>query len=603
MELCARKDVPIEETWDLSLIFADEKQMWDALEELKKAVQRLVDTYAGKLNTADNIVQCLDDMEEILPEMSRIWQYSGLAVETDYTDNKIREREEKVGDEMTRLSKDMSFVDSEIILAPDEELEAAVKKAKGCRRYLEDLIAKKEHMLSPETEKTLAALGRSFEVPYTIYNTLKLADIDFKPFTAGGKEYPMGYSLFEDDYEYEENTEVRRAAFRNFYDTLKKYENTTAAAYNSLVSQEKVMAELRKFNDVFDSLLFEQKVTREMYDRQIDVITERLAPHMRRFAKLLQKKHGLDKMTFADLKIAVDPEYDPRVTIEESHKYVREGLSILGEDYVEMIDRAYRERWIDFAKNKGKSTGGFCSDIFRLNSFILLNWNDRMADVFTVAHELGHAGQGMYSDEAQSYYDCEPSLYLVEAPSTMNELLLANSLLNNSEDKRFRRWVLSSMISNTYYHNFVTHLREAWYQREVYKIIDAGGSVNADVLNDLFRKNLELFWGDAVEIPEGAELTWMRQPHYYMGLYPYTYSAGLTVATQAMLRIREEGEPAVKDWKAFLAAGGSKNPVDMAKIAGFDISTDGPLNATIDYIGSIIDEICKLTEEIDGITI
>ncbi len=603
MELCARKDVPIEETWDLSLIFADEKQMWDALEELKKAVQRLVDTYAGKLNTADNIVQCLDDMEAILPEMSRIWQYSGLAVETDYTDNKIREREEKVGDEMTRLSKDMSFVDSEIILAPDEELEAAVKKAKGCRRYLEDLIAKKEHMLSPETEKTLAALGRSFEVPYTIYNTLKLADIDFKPFTAGGKEYPMGYSLFEDDYEYEENTEVRRAAFRNFYDTLKKYENTTAAAYNSLVSQEKVMAELRKFNDVFDSLLFEQKVTREMYDCQIDVITERLAPHMRRFAKLLQKKHGLDKMTFADLKIAVDPEYDPRVTIEESHKYVREGLSILGEDYVEMIDRAYRERWIDFAKNKGKSTGGFCSDIFRLNSFILLNWNDRMADVFTVAHELGHAGQGMYSDEAQSYYDCEPSLYLVEAPSTMNELLLANSLLNNSEDKRFRRWVLSSMISNTYYHNFVTHLREAWYQREVYKIIDAGGSVNADVLNDLFRKNLELFWGDAVEIPEGAELTWMRQPHYYMGLYPYTYSAGLTVATQAMLRIREEGEPAVRDWKAFLAAGGSKNPVDMAKIAGFDISTDGPLNATIDYIGSIIDEICKLTEEIDGITI
>ncbi|MBQ4467650.1 MAG: oligoendopeptidase F [Firmicutes bacterium] len=603
MELCARKDVPIEETWDLSLIFADEKQMWDALEELKKAVQRLVDTYAGKLNTADNIVQCLDDMEAILPEMSRIWQYSGLAVETDYTDNKIREREEKVGDEMTRLSKDMSFVDSEIILAPDEELEAAVKKAKGCRRYLEDLIAKKEHMLSPETEKTLAALGRSFEVPYTIYNTLKLADIDFKPFTAGGKEYPMGYSLFEDDYEYEENTEVRRAAFRNFYDTLKKYENTTAAAYNSLVSQEKVMAELRKFNDVFDSLLFEQKVTREMYDRQIDVITERLAPHMRRFAKLLQKKHGLDKMTFADLKIAVDPEYDPRVTIEESHKYVREGLSILGEDYVEMIDRAYRERWIDFAKNKGKSTGGFCSDIFRLNSYILLNWNDRMADVFTVAHELGHAGQGMYSDEAQSYYDCEPSLYLVEAPSTMNELLLANSLLKSSEDKRFRRWVLSSMISNTYYHNFVTHLREAWYQREVYKIIDAGGSVNADVLNDLFRKNLELFWGDAVEIPEGAELTWMRQPHYYMGLYPYTYSAGLTVATQAMLRIREEGEPAVKDWKAFLAAGGSKNPVDMAKIAGFDISTDGPLNATIDYIGSIIDEICKLTEEIDGITI
>ena len=603
MDLGARKDVPVEQTWDLSLIFAEEKQMWEALSNVKAGVKKLVETYSGQLNTADRIVQCLDDMEKILPQISRIWQYTGLAVETDYTDNKLRERDEKVSDEMTRLHKDMAFVDSEILLAPEEELKAAVEKAKGCRVYLQDLIAKKAHMLSPETEKTLAALGRAFEVPYTVYNTMKLADISFDPFTVDGKEYPLGYSLFEDDYEYESDTAVRRAAFRAFSDTLKKYQNTTAAAYNACVTQEKTMSELRRFDSVFDSLLFEQKVTREMYDRQIDVITGRLAPHMRRYARLLQKKLDLDKMTFADLKVPLDPEYDPRVTIEESHQYVRDGLAILGKDYVDMVDRAYRERWIDFAKNIGKSTGGFCSDIFRQNSFILLNWNDRMADVFTIAHELGHAGQSMYSDRAQSYYDCDPSMYLVEAPSTMNELLLASYLVHTKEDKRLRRWVLSSVISNTYYHNFVTHLREAWYQREVYKIIDDGGSVNADILSGLFRKNLELFWGDTVEIPEGAELTWMRQPHYYMGLYSYTYSAGLTVATQAMLRIENEGEGAVADWKKFLAAGGSKDPVELAKIAGFDITTDGPLNATIDYIGTLIDEICRLTEEIDGISL
>ena len=603
MGLAARKDVPVNETWDLSLIYREERQMWDALETVKADVKTLVETYQGKLTTAETIVGCLDEYERISPVLSRIWQYTGLAVEADYTDNQLRERDEKVGDVMTRLFSDMAFIDSEILLAPAEELERAITLAKGCRVYLTDLLAKKQHMLSPETEKVLASLERSFYVPYDVYNTMKLADISFDPFTVDGKEYTLGYSLYEDDYELEANTEVRRAAFRAFYDTLKKYENTTATAYNACVTQEKVMSELRGYKDVFDYLLFDQKVTREMYDRQIDVITERLAPHMRRYAKLLQKKYGLDKMTFGDLKIAVDPEYDPKVTIEESHKYVRDALSILGEDYVGMIDRAYRERWIDFAKNEGKSTGGFCSGLYRENSFILLNWNDRMADVFTIAHELGHAGQSMYSDAAQSYFDCEPSMYLVEAPSTMNELLLANYLANTSDDKRFRRWVLSSMITNTYYHNFVTHLREAWYQREVYKIIDEGGSVNADVLNDLFRKNLELFWGDAVEIPDGAELTWMRQPHYYMGLYSYTYSAGLTVATQAMLRIREEGQKAVEDWKKFLAAGGSKAPVDMAKIAGFDISTDGPLNATIDYIGSLIDEICRLTEEIDGIRV
>ena len=602
MELYARKDAPVEQTWDLSLIFPEENKMWEALERVKADVGRFAETYAGHLNTAEMIVRCLDEMEMIQREISRIWSYSGLALETDYTDNGLRARDEKVSEEITRLNSEMTFVDSEILQAPENELQAGVQLARGCRVYLQDLIAKKAHMLSPETEKTLAALSRSLQVPNTIYNTMKLADISFPSFSVGGKEYPLGYSVFEDHYEYEQETAVRRAAFRAFYSTLEKYKNTTAAAYNACVTQEKTMAELRGFADVFDSLLFPQKVTREMYDRQIDLITERLAPHMRRYARLLQKKHGLDRMTFADLKIALDPEYDPKVTIAESHRYVREALAVLGEDYTEMVDRAYRERWIDFARNKGKSTGGFCADVYRQNSYILLNWNDRMSDVFTVAHELGHAGQSMYSDEAQSLYDAEPSRYMVEAPSTMNELLLANHLAHTGKDRRFRRWVLSSLVSNTYYHNFVTHLREAWYQREVYRMIDAGGSVNAEVLSDLFRRNLELFWGDAVEISEGAELTWMRQPHYYMGLYPYTYSAGLTVATQAMLRIEREGKTAVEDWKKFLAAGGSVPPVEMAGIAGFDITTDGPLKTTIDYIGSLIDEICRLTEEIDGIS-
>ena len=603
MELCARKDVPVEQTWDLSLIYKEERLMWEELEQTKLAVKTLSEKYSGHLDTAQSIVNCLNDMEPILQAVSRLWSYAGLAMEADYTDAKLREREEKVSDEITRMERDMAFVDSEILLAPEEELNKAAELAEGCRIYLQDLIRKKAHMLSPETEKVLAALGKALDVPYDVYNTMKLADISFDSFTVDGKEYPLGYSLFEDDYELEADAGVRRAAFRAFYDTLKKYKNTTAAAYNACVSQEKTMSELRGFGSVFDSLLFNQKVTREMYDRQIDLITERLAPHMRRYARLLGKKHGLDKMTFADLKIAVDPEYDPKVTIAQSHRFIREGLSILGDDYAQMIDRAYRERWVDFARNVGKSTGGFCSGLYRKNSFILLNWNDRMADVFTLAHELGHAGQNMYSDMAQSYYDTDPSTYLVEAPSTMNELLLSHHLTHTKEDKRFRRWVLSNLVSNTYYHNFVTHLREAWYQREVYRIIDGGGSVNADILSDIFRKNLELFWGSDVDIPEGAELTWMRQPHYYMGLYSYTYSAGLTVATQAMLRIESEGESAVKDWKRFLSAGGTEDPVGLARIAGFDITTDAPLNATIDYIGSLIDEICRLTEEIDGIRV
>ena len=161
--------------------------------------------------------------------------------------------------------------------------------------------------------------------------------------------------------------------------------------------------------------------------------------------------------------------------------------------------------------------------------------------------------------------------------------------------------MLSTLVGNTYYHNFVTHLREAWYQREVLKIIDAGGSVNAEVLNGLFRRSLEVFWGDAVELTEGCELTWMRQMHYYVGLYPYTYSAGLTLATQTATDIRREGAPAVDRWKRMLSAGGTLDPVGLANLAGVDITSDLPLRHAIRVVSDMIDEICALTKELDGI--
>src|SRR5699024_798033 len=198
-------------------------------------------------------------------------------------------------------------------------------------------------------------------------------------------------------------------------------------------------------------------------------------------------------------------------------------------------------------------------------------------------------------------FNTDTSMYFIEAPSTMNEMLVANHLLNHSKDPKFKRWVISSIVSRTYYHNFVTHLLEAAYQREVYNIIDAGGSVNATILNEIKREVLEDFWGDDVEINDGAELTWMRQPHYYMGLYPYTYSAGLTISTAMSQRILNEGKSAVKDWKEVLKAGGTKTPKELALMAGIDISTDKPLKETIAYIGSLIDELIELTKEIEGI--
>ena len=603
MKLNARKDVPVNETWDLSLIFAAEADFEAAVEKAKALADTLEKTYKNALTTPESIAECLALYEELEILLYQTTSYTSLAVSVDYTDTEAQKKDAKMTALAAEIGSRLSFIESEIADAPEELIRAAMDKTGRAKHYLAEILREKPHRLSAETEKVLAALSPVFNAPYDIYHMTKLADMKFGSFTVNGREYPLGYSLFEDEYEYEADTDVRRAAFRAFSDKLREYENTTAATYNTYLTQQRIMAKQRGFADMFEADLFTDHVTREMYDRQIDLITEKLAPAMRKYARLVGKMNKLDRVTFADLKLPLDAEFDPRVTIGESREYVRSALSVLGQDYADMVDEAYDKRWIDFARNVGKETGGFCSSPYGCNSYILLSWNNRMADVFTIAHELGHAGHFRLCNGAQSLFDTNVSGYLIEAPSTMNELLLAQDLLRKNTDKRFRRWVLSSLIGHTYYHNFVTHLREAWYQREAMNIIEQGGAVNAETLSGIFRKNLETFWGDAVELTEGCELTWMRQPHYYMGLYSYTYSAGLTLATQAALNIAAEGESAVAHWRAMLEAGSTRDPLGLAAIAGIDLSTPDALEHTIAYISDIIDEIAALTEEIDGTTL
>jgi len=603
LKLNARKDVPVNETWDLSLIFAAEADFEAAVEKAKALADTLEKTYKNALTTPESIAECLALYEELEILLYQTTSYTSLAVSVDYTDTEAQKKDAKMTALAAEIGSRLSFIESEIADAPEELIRAAMDKTGRAKHYLAEILREKPHRLSAETEKVLAALSPVFNAPYDIYHMTKLADMKFGSFTVNGREYPLGYSLFEDEYEYEADTDVRRAAFRAFSDKLREYENTTAATYNTYLTQQRIMAKQRGFADMFEADLFTDHVTREMYDRQIDLITEKLAPAMRKYARLVGKMNKLDRVTFADLKLPLDAEFDPRVTIGESREYVRSALSVLGQDYADMVDEAYDKRWIDFARNVGKETGGFCSSPYGCNSYILLSWNNRMADVFTIAHELGHAGHFRLCNGAQSLFDTNVSGYLIEAPSTMNELLLAQDLLRKNTDKRFRRWVLSSLIGHTYYHNFVTHLREAWYQREAMNIIEQGGAVNAETLSGIFRKNLETFWGDAVELTEGCELTWMRQPHYYMGLYSYTYSAGLTLATQAALNIAAEGESAVARWRAMLEAGSTRDPLGLAAIAGIDLSTPDALEHTIAYISDIIDEIAALTEEIDGITL
>lgn len=595
-----REDVKVEETWNLKDLFQTEADYEQAIKTLKKLVDNFVDKHESKIIDAQSVVNVMKDYAKIYEAIIPIGNYSNLSLSVDQTNEDAQMRANQFGQISAQINSDLSFVNSELLALPLETLKEAMLLDKEFKVYLEKLIKQQPYQLSSETEKILAAFSAIFNGPYELYEVTKLVEIDFPNFEVDGKEYPLSYVSFEGDWESEVNTEMRHAAFNAFSNKLSDYQHTTAKTYDMHLQQEKTESDIRGFDNVLESLLFEQEVDRPLYDRQIDLITTELAPHMRRYAKLLQKVHGLEKMTFADLKLPLDPNYEPKVTIKESKEYIDEALGVMGEDYVEMVDQSYSDRWIDFAQNTGKSTGAFCASPYGNHSYILISWTGSMEDVFVLAHELGHAGHFKYTNSEQNVFNTDPSMYFIEAPSTMNEMLVANHLLKSSKDPKFKRWVISSVVARTYYHNFVTHLLEAAYQREVYNIVDAGGSVNANILNNIKRKVLEDFWGDAVEINDGAELTWMRQPHYYMGLYPYTYSAGLTISTAMSKRILNEGEPAVKEWKEVLKAGGTKSPTELAQMAGVDITTDQPLKETIAYIGDLIDELVELTEEIEG---
>ena len=594
-----RSDVPKDETWDITELFSSDEAFYQVLDETLEAAKAFNKQYTERLNHAEMIEVALNAYSDILIQLDRMANYAELNLSVDTANEQAQTLSAKFSTSYGKIASELSFVVSEIIELSDTTLDELIKTSQY-PHFLTKIKAKKAYKLSPEVEKVLASLSPTFDGAFDLYGTTKMLDIDFESFEHNNQNYPLDYATFENEYEDNPDRGFRETSFKYFSDALRKYQHTTAATYNLQVQQEKIEADLRGYESVIDYLLQDQEVTRDMFDRQIDVIMSDLAKKKKKYAKLIKRVHGLDVMGFEDLKVSIDPNYEPEISIEDSKQYIYGALDVLGQDYLKMVEAAYEERWIDFAQNKGKDTGAYCASPYASHSYVFISWTGKMTETFVLAHELGHAGHFTLAQKHQNYLESEASMYFVEAPSTMNEMLMSNYLFKNSDDPKFKRWVIGSIISRTYYHNMVTHLLEAAYQREVYTKVDNGESLTAPVLNQIMLDVYSQFFGDSVKLTEGTELTWMRQPHYYMGLYSYTYSAGLTIGTVMSQRIQTEGQPAVDAWLETLKAGGSKSPVELADIAGIDIRTDAPLKSTIGYIGKLVDELEMLTDEIEA---
>ena len=596
MEQKHRSEFPENELWDLTALYQDQEDFLRAIEKAREDIQKFVRDYQGKLSTFENFERAFAELEQIYIQISHIGNYGFMPQTTDFGDESFAQIAQAAMEFETEANVALSFFDDALVgadeailerLGQEPHLTSAIRQAK----------IKKAHYLGADVEKALTNLGEVFYSPQDIYTKMRAGDFTMADFEVDGKVYKNSFVTYENFYQNHENAEIREKAFRSFSEGLRQHQNTAAAAYLAQVKSEKLLADMKGYNSVFDYLLAEQEVDRSMFDRQIDLIMSEFAPVAQKYLKHVAKVNGLEKMTFADWKLDLDNELNPEVSIDDAYDLVMKSVEPLGQEYCQEVARYKEERWVDFAANAGKDSGGYAADPYRVHPYVLMSWTGRMSDVYTLIHEIGHSGQFIFSDNHQSYFNAHMSTYYVEAPSTFNELLLSDYLERQFNTPRQKRFALAHRLTDTYFHNFITHLLEAAFQRKVYTLIEEGGTFGASKLNAIMKEVLTDFWGDAVEIDDDAALTWMRQAHYYMGLYSYTYSAGLVISTAGYLHLKND-ENGARDWLELLKSGGSKTPLESAMIIGADISTDKPLRDTIQFLSDTVDQIIAYSEEL-----
>ncbi|RRC91837.1 oligoendopeptidase F [Streptococcus sanguinis] len=596
MEQKHRSEFPENELWDLTALYQDQEDFLRAIEKAREDIQKFVRDYQGKLSTFEDFERAFAELEQIYIQISHIGNYGFMPQTTDFGDESFAQIAQAAMEFETEANVALSFFDDALVGA-----DVAVLERLGQEPHLTSAIRqakiKKAHYLGADVEKALTNLGEVFYSPQDIYTKMRAGDFAMADFEVDGKVYKNSFVTYENFYQNHENAEIREKSFRSFSEGLRQHQNTAAAAYLAQVKSEKLLADMKGYDSVFDYLLAEQEVDRSMFDRQIDLIMSEFAPVAQKYLKHVAKVNGLEKMTFADWKLDLDSELNPEVSIDDAYDLVMKSVEPLGQEYCQEVARYKEERWVDFAANAGKDSGGYAADPYRVHPYVLMSWTGRMSDVYTLIHEIGHSGQFIFSDNHQSYFNAHMSTYYVEAPSTFNELLLSDYLERQFDNPRQKRFALAHRLTDTYFHNFITHLLEAAFQRKVYTLIEEGGTFGASKLNAIMKEVLTEFWGDAVEIDDDAALTWMRQAHYYMGLYSYTYSAGLVISTAGYLHLKND-ENGARDWLELLKSGGSKTPLESAMIIGADISTDKPLRATIHFLSNTVDQIISYSEEL-----
>ena len=589
-----REEIPQQYKWKMEDLYVtneawetDFKKLQDGIEELQK--------YEGTLgNSAENLLKMHETCDELNQIAEKVYVYANQRLHENTGNSYYQGLAGKAQMLLVQMSEASSYIEPELLGIPEETLKEMLKTEglKKYETYYGRLLRKKEHILSKEMEELLAGVEEVAEGPKDTFMMFNNADIKFPVITGeDGETVEITHGKYAKLLE-SQNREVRKAAFLGLYESYGKFKNTLAATYGANVKQAGFFAKARKYASSLEASLAGSHIPTEVYDRLIESVHAHL-PALHKYMEVRKEKLGIEELHMYDLYVPMVGEADKKISYEESKEIVLNGLAPLGADYQELLRKGFNEGWIDVYENEGKRSGAYSWGAYGTHPYVLLNYQENLNNVFTLAHEMGHALHSYYSDETQDYIYAGYKIFVAEVASTCNEALLIRYLLDQSKDDKETAYLL-----NYFLEQFRTTLFRQTMFAEFEKIAhaksEAGEPLTAEVLCNIYYDLNKKYFGDEIVVDKEIALEWSRIPHFYTPFYVYQYSTGFSAAIAISSKILNGEAGIVEKYKKFLSGGSSLDCIDLLKICDVDMTTKEPVEEALKVFENTLEKFSKI---------
>ena len=592
MEVKDRKDIDVKDTWNIESIYANNELWEEDYAALEKDAAEFAKLKGAIEADVSKIPAVLDAYYGLHRRLSKLSVYARMRFDQDTTDSTYQTMSAKIGSLGVKIGAASAFVEPEILSYSKEQLEAAEKENERTAYYgrkIEEMLRGQEHTLDAEKEELLAAAGDMAEAPDDIFSVLMNADMKYPDIVLeDGTHLPLTNSTYI-SYMESPDRAVREGAFKTLYGQIASLKNTFAAIYRGNLKQAKFYAQSRKYSSARAMYLADSNVPESVYDNLLSAVHEAL-PMMYRYVAVRKKVLGVDKLHMYDVYTPIVAAQNQTYEFEQAKQMVLEALKPMGEDYLSHAREGLENRWIDIYPNKGKKGGAYSWGCYDSQPFILLNYTKNLDSVFTLIHEMGHSIHSYYSRTAQDYAYSDYKIFVAEVASTCNECLLMHDLLEKTTDKEQRKYLLNHYL-DSFKGTLFRQTMFAEFEKNAHDYCAQGKPLTAEALSQMYLELNQKYFGPDMEKDEEIAYEWMRIPHFYTPFYVYQYATGYSAAVALSAKILKEGKPAVDAYMSFLKGGESKDPIDLLKMAGVDMTTEKPVADALALFGELVTEL------------